>query len=86
MIYGLLLSVLFPLVYVWNKKEGLAALGIAPLKMRHFIVIAVFVIFSIGRQAIPIVMGGIQLQWNYLVMGFVLLVKILVLMLRKVSL
>ncbi len=73
-IYGLLLSVLVPLFYVWRKKEPLASLGIAPLKVKQLMIIAVFVVLSIGGQSIPLVIEGTPLQWNYLLIGFVPLV------------
>ena len=73
-IHGLLLSVLVPLVYVWRKKEPPASLGIAPLKAKQILIIAVFVVLSIGGQSIPLAIEGTQLQWNYLLIGFVPLV------------
>ena len=73
-IYGLLLSVLFPLIYVWRKKESTMSLGIAPLRAKQIIVIAIFVILSIGGQLIPIAIEGTKLQWNHLLIGFIPLV------------
>ncbi len=73
-IYGLLLSMLVPLVYVWRRKETLASLGISPLKAKQAIIIAVFLILSIGGQSIPLVIEGTVLQWNHLLIGFLPLV------------
>ena len=69
-VYGLMLSVAVPVLYVWHKKERPASLGIMPLKTRQLTVIAAFVFFSVGGQAIPIVIEGVQLQWNRLLIGF----------------
>ena len=73
-IYGLLLSVLVPLIYVWRKKESAASLGIAPMRAKQVIVVSVFVVLSIGGQSIPLIIEGTGLQWNYLLIGFVPLV------------
>ena len=73
-IYGLLLSVLVPLIYVWRKKESAASLGIAPMRAKQIIVVSVFVVLSIGGQSIPLAIEGTGLQWNYLLIGFVPLV------------
>ncbi len=73
-IYGLLLSVLVPLIYVLRKKESAASLGIAPLRAKQTIVVSVFVVLSIGGQSIPLAIEGTGLQWNYLLIGFVPLV------------
>ncbi len=73
-IYGLLLSVLVPLVYVWRKKESVASLGIAPLRAKQIIIVFVFVFLSIGGQSIPLAIEGTKLQWNHLLIGFIPLV------------
>ncbi len=73
-IYGMLLSVLIPFIYVLKKKETLASLGLAPIRARQIVVIATFVILSIGGQSIPIIINGTNLRWNYLLIGFLPLV------------
>ncbi len=68
--YGLLLSVFAPLVYAWKHKETPESLGISPLKAKQAVVIAVFVILSIGGQSIPLIIDGVQPQWKHLFIGF----------------
>lgn len=74
LIYGLLFSVLIPFLYVQRKREDLKSLGIVPLGTKQVIIVVVFWILSIGGQAIPLVIEGIGLQWNYLFVGFIPLV------------
>lgn len=52
LIYGLLLSTALPIYFTYKEKKTFYDLGIRKLKVRQFIVLFGFVIFSIGGQLI----------------------------------
>lgn len=76
LIYGLLLSVIFPLYYVCHMENKdryamksrnlLESLGIKKLHLRQYCVILLFDIFSIGGQLIPPLLNGEKIEFYLL--------------------
>jgi hypothetical protein len=72
--YGVVFSFLVPLCCLCKEKEPLSSVGIKKLEMRQFIVLILFVVFSIGGQLIPMILAGEQIPWHLLPMGIVPLI------------
>lgn len=51
--YGLLVSTIIPILYVVRKNEKLEFLGIKKLRFRQYVILVLFVLFSVGGQLIP---------------------------------
>ena len=66
--YGVLLSVLVPLWHMYRQGEGLGSSGMGHVGARQILVMLAFAVFSIGGQAIPLVMNHTQLDWALLPM------------------
>lgn len=64
--YGVLLSVLVPLWYMNRQGEALTSAGFGRIKGRQILVALAFIVFSIGGQAIPLVMNKTPLDWSLL--------------------
>ncbi len=66
-LYGLVISTLIPLLLL-QKEAGasLASVGIKPIKKRQALVLAGFVLFSVGGQLIPRIVSGVQTPWKLL--------------------
>ena len=80
LLYGLVFSLLIPL-YCLYKENGapasgrvLAEAGFKKLGIRQWVVLAAFVVFSVGGQLIPKMAVGEQIQWHLLPMGIVPLI------------
>jgi membrane protease YdiL (CAAX protease family) len=65
-IYGIVLSTIIPLYFLYKNKMGLAEVGIKRLYLKQWIVLACFVVFSIGGQMIPLIQNGIEIQLHLL--------------------
>lgn len=72
--YGMVFSFLVPLYCLCKEKEPLSSVGIKKFGVRQFIVLIVFVAFSIGGQLIPMILAGEQIPWHLLPMGIVPLI------------
>ncbi len=72
--YGMIFSFLVPLYCLRKEKETLASVGINKFGLRQFVVIIVFVAFSIGGQLIPMMLAGERIPWHLLPMGIVPLI------------
>ncbi len=66
LIYGLLISVMFPLYYIHKRNENISSLGIKKIHFRQLIVILFFVIFSVGGQLIPPLLSGEKIEIHLL--------------------
>jgi membrane protease YdiL (CAAX protease family) len=65
-VYGLLLSVIVPVIYVHKSKESLASLGIKRLRKKQVIVIFIFVVLSIAGQLVPLHLQAIPVHYELL--------------------
>jgi membrane protease YdiL (CAAX protease family) len=72
LIYGILLSTIFPLWLTYKENNTLHELGIKKLGLREIVIILGFVVFSIGGQLIPI--GIASVKFELLSLGFVPLI------------
>lgn len=68
-LYGILFSFLIPLFLLRKEENVFDFIGIKKLGKRQNIVLAVFVIFPIGGQLIPIVVKDGIIPWNLLPLG-----------------
>ncbi len=66
LLYGIGVSVLLPLLILRKEKSTLDTVGIKKLGKRQFIVLFLFVLFSVGGQIIPKVVSGVTIRWNLL--------------------
>ncbi len=66
LLYGIGVSVLLPLLILRKEKSSLNMVGIKKLGKRQFIVLFLFVLFSVGGQIIPKVVSGATIRWNLL--------------------
>ncbi len=66
LLYGIGVSVLLPLLILRKEKSTLDTVGIKKLGKRQFIVLFLFVVFSVGGQIIPKVVSRSTIQWNVL--------------------
>ena len=69
-LYGLGFSFALPLLYMHKEGAGLASAGVAGMGKKQWIVLAAFVLFSIGGQLLPLMLNGSVIQWGLLKRGF----------------
>jgi membrane protease YdiL (CAAX protease family) len=69
-IYGIVLSVLVPLIFLYRNKENLQSVGFKRLYLKQWIVLIGFIIFSIGGQLIPLIIAGAEIQWGLIKICF----------------
>ncbi|MED9904497.1 MAG: CPBP family intramembrane glutamic endopeptidase [Lachnospiraceae bacterium] len=72
--YGMIFSFLVPLYCLRKEKGTLFSVGIKKMGVRQFVVLIVFVVFSIGGQLIPRMLAEEQIPWQLLPMGVVPLI------------
>ena len=72
--YGLIFSFFAPLYFLSKEKGILYSIGIKKLGVRQFIVLIVFIVFSISGQLIPKIVADEQIAWNLLPMGIMPLI------------
>ena len=65
-LYGLVISTILPLFFLFTKKENFSSVGIRKMGTRQVIVLFAFVVFSIGGQLIPKVIEGEYIAWTVL--------------------
>ncbi len=65
-VYGLLLSTLLPIVYIFKTKQTFGSLGVKQLGKRQVIVLLIFVIFSIAGQLVPLHLQAITVRYDLL--------------------
>lgn len=73
-VYGLVISTLVPIFIVYKKQETLTSIGIKKFGLRQACVVAIFIIFSIGGQFIPIVINSVNLEYELLKIGLLPLI------------
>lgn len=66
LLYGIGVSVLLPLLILRKEKSTFDTVGIKKLGKRQFIVLFLFVVFSVCGQIIPKVVSRATIQWNVL--------------------
>ncbi len=64
--YGIGVSVLLPLLVLRKEQKTLESVGIKKIGKPQAIVLACFVVCSVGGQLLPKVIGGTELRWNVL--------------------
>lgn len=64
--YGLVISTIVPLYWIYRHGETLAGLGLKRLGPRALIVVIAFVGFSIGGQYVPIMQNGVTVRYDLL--------------------
>jgi membrane protease YdiL (CAAX protease family) len=69
-IYGIILSILVPVMILYKNKEDLQSVGFKRLYLRQWVVLIGFVIFSIGGQIVPLIAAGTEIQWNLIQICF----------------
>jgi len=62
--YGIILSVLVPLIFLFKNQENLSTVGFKKLETRHYIILCGFILFSIGGQFIPLIINDIPIRFN----------------------
>ena len=72
--YGILFSFLIPLFLLRKEETVFNFLGIKALGKKQFLILIVFVAFSVGGQLIPIMIKGGTMPWNLLPIGVVPLI------------
>lgn len=72
--YGVLSSCLLVLYLLRKEKASLASLGIKKPGARQFVLLGVYIFFSVGGQLIPKLFAGEQIPWQLLPMGIVPLI------------
>ena len=73
LLYGLVFSLLIPL-YLSASGRVLAEVGLKKPGIRQWVVLAAFVVFSVGGQLIPKMAVGEQIPWRLLPMGIIPLI------------
>ena len=63
-IYGIILSTIAPLIILYKNKEKLSTIGFQRLYLKQWIVLIIFVSFSICGQIIPLLVAKTAIQWN----------------------
>lgn len=72
--YGILASITIPLIIAAKNRESLLSFGIRPVRTRQFIVLLVFVLFSLGGQLVPLLIERTEIQFRLLLICFLPLV------------
>lgn len=74
LMYGLTFSFIFPLCVLHKERFTLSYVGIRRLRLRQYVILIAFDVFSIGGQLIPKMIVGEQIPWGFLPMGIVPLI------------
>jgi len=69
-IYGIVFSILVPLIFLFRNKEDLKSVGFKKLYLKQWIILICFVIFSIGGRIIPLVLEKTKIQWELIQICF----------------
>ena len=69
-IYGIILSTIVPLIFLYKNKENLQSVGFKRLYLKQWIVLIGFIIFSIGGQLIPLIIVGAEIKWDLIKICF----------------
>jgi membrane protease YdiL (CAAX protease family) len=65
-IYGIILSTIIPLALLYKNKESLSAIGFKRLYFKEWLVLIIFVSFSVCGQIIPLIVTGTAIRWHLL--------------------
>jgi len=69
-IYGIILSTIVPLIILYKNKEKLSTIGFQRLHLKQWMVLIIFVSFSVCGQIMPLIAAGTAIQWNLLPICF----------------
>jgi membrane protease YdiL (CAAX protease family) len=69
-IYGVILSTIVPLAILYKNKENLSTIGFKRLYFKQWLVLIIFVSFSVCGQIIPLIVAGTTIRWNLLPICF----------------
>ena len=69
-IYGIILSILIPLIILYKNKENLQSVRFKRLFLKQWLVLISFVVFSVGGQIIPLIVAGTEIQWGLIKISF----------------
>lgn len=69
-IYGIILSIIIPLIILYRNKENLQSVGFKSLYLRQWIILIGFVVFSISGRIIPLALKGTKIQWELIQICF----------------
>jgi len=69
-IYGIILSILIPLIILYKNKENLQSVRFKRLFLKQWLVLISFVVFSVGGQIIPLIIVGKEIQWGLIKISF----------------
>jgi len=69
-IYGIILSTIVPLFILYKNKDNLSTMGFQRIYLKQWIVLIIFVSFSMCGQIIPLAVAGTVIQWNLLPICF----------------
>jgi membrane protease YdiL (CAAX protease family) len=69
-IYGILLSTIVPLIILYKNKENLMTMGFKRIYLKQWMILIIFVSFSICGRIIPLVVVGTTIHWNLLIICF----------------
>lgn len=73
-LYGLVLSAGIPIYLLRKAGEDFSAVGVKKPGPRQYVVLAVFVVLSIGGQLLPKIIAGERIPWDVLPMAIVPLI------------
>ena len=73
-IYGLIISILVPILIVNKGGDNLSSIGIKKLDLRGACIAVIFIILSIGGQLIPIYINSVDIKFELLKAGLVPLI------------
>lgn len=74
LLYGISISVVVPLLILRKENNTLKTVGIKKLGKRQFIVLILFVAFSVGGQIIPKIISGATIRWHVLPIAIIPLI------------
>jgi len=66
LLYGIVLSILVPLLFVQNNQERVDSVGVKKVGLRQILVILIFVLGSVSGQLIPMVAKHETIRWDLL--------------------
>ena len=69
-IYGIVFSILVPLIFLFRNKENLQSVGFKRLYLKQWIILIGFTIFSVGGQIIPLILEKTKIQWELIQICF----------------
>jgi membrane protease YdiL (CAAX protease family) len=69
-IYGIILSTIVPLAILYKNRENLLTIGFKRLYFKQWLVLIIFVSFSVCGQIVPLIVTETTIQWQLLPICF----------------